>query len=257
MTLLIDRCARELAATGVRQGAPLLTVRDLEVSYGGIRAVRGVCLEVGENEVRLILGANGAGKSSIIRTIVGLIRPRSGSIEFAQKHQIHQLPAHRIHRLGVAWVPEGRQVFSTLTVMENLRMGAFADRADANSADQLEWVLGLFPVLKDRATQLAGSLSGGEQQMLAVGRALMSRPRLLVMDEPSLGLAPKVVEIVLGLTRTICARGTSILMAEQNARQALRVADYAYLLSHGEVVVEGSPIEMSTNDDVQRAYLGG
>ncbi len=212
----------------------LLQVSGLEVAYGPVRAVRGVDLEVHQGEIRAILGANGAGKSSIIRAIMGLVRPRGGTVAFGDQ-ALHKLPPHKVNQLGIAWVPEGRQVFSTLTVQENLLMGAFGRRHG----------------------QATGSLSGGEQQMLAVGRALMSDPRLLLMDEPSLGLAPKVVQALFDLALEIRARGISILMAEQNARQALRVADYAYLLEVGEIRGGGSAREMEASETIRRVYLGG
>ena len=236
--------------------SPLLVVRDLEVSYGPVPAVTGVGLEIAEGEIRAILGANGAGKSSTIKSILGLVKARRGTIEL-EGQPIHGLPAHRIHRLGIAWVPEGRQLFSTLTVTENLEMGAFA-RADASRfAAKLDEVFGLFPRLKERRTQVAGSLSGGEQQMLAIARALMAEPRLLLMDEPSLGLAPKVVQRLFEQIQEINARGLSILMVEQNARQALRIARYAYLLEVGRLVAEGPARELEASEDVRRVYLGG
>jgi branched-chain amino acid transport system ATP-binding protein len=234
----------------------LLQVDGLEVAYGPVRAVRGVTLEIHAGEIRAILGANGAGKSSIIRAIMGLVKPRGGTIAFGSQ-AIHKFPPHKVNRLGIAWVPEGRQVFSTLTVQENLLMGAFGQRQGQATQARQEQIMDMFPRLRERRQQLAGSLSGGEQQMLAIGRALMSNPTLLLLDEPSLGLAPKVVQYLFDLAQEIRARGISILMAEQNARQALRVADYAYLLEVGELRSGGSAREMEASAEVRRVYLGG
>jgi branched-chain amino acid transport system ATP-binding protein len=234
----------------------LLKVSGLEVAYGPVRAVKGVDLEVHEGEIRSILGANGAGKSSIIKAILGLVRPRRGTIAFEGK-AIQRLPAHKVNQLGIAWVPEGRQIFSTLTVHENLLMGAFGGRNGQEAQERLGQIIALFPILRERQSQLGGSLSGGEQQMLAIGRALMSNPSLLLMDEPSLGLAPKIVQRLFDLVRDIRGRGISILMAEQNARQALRVSDYAYLLEVGEIRGGGSASDMEASEEVQRVYLGG
>jgi branched-chain amino acid transport system ATP-binding protein len=234
----------------------LLQVSGLEVAYGPVRAVRGVDLEVHQGEIRAILGANGAGKSSIIRAIMGLVKPRGGTVAF-RGQALHKLPPHKVNQWGIAWVPEGRQVFSTLTVQENLLMGAFGRRDGQATHARQEQIMDMFPHLRERRAQLAGSLSGGEQQMLAIGRALMSDPRLLLMDEPSLGLAPKVVQSFFDLAQQIRARGISILMAEQNARQALRVADYAYLLEVGEIRGGGSAREMEASETIRRVYLGG
>jgi len=234
----------------------LLQVSGLEVAYGPVRAVRGVDLEVNQGEIRAVLGANGAGKSSIIRAIMGLVKPRGGTVAFGGQ-TLHKLPPHKVNQSGIAWVPEGRQVFSTLTVRENLLMGAFGRRHGEAMHARQEEIMDMFPLLRERQGQLAGSLSGGEQQMLAIGRALMSEPRLLLMDEPSLGLAPKVVQSLFDLALEIRARGISILMAEQNARQALRVADYAYLLEVGEIRGGGSAREMEASETIRRVYLGG
>ena len=234
----------------------LLQVNGLEVAYGPVRAVRGVDLEVHQGEIRAILGANGAGKSSIIRAIMGLVKPRGGTVAFGGRALDKLLP-HKVNEWGIAWVPEGRQVFSTLTVEENLLMGAFGRRNGQATDTRQEHIMDMFPTLRERRTQLAGSLSGGEQQMLAIGRALMSNPRLLLMDEPSLGLAPKVVRSLFDLVEEIRARGISILMAEQNARQALRVADYAYLLEVGEMRDSGPARDMEASERVRQVYLGG
>jgi len=234
----------------------MLQVSGLEVTYGPVRAVQRVDLEVYTGEIRAILGANGAGKSSIIKAIMGLVKPRGGKVVFEGK-ETHRLPPHKVNQLGIAWVPEGRHIFSTLTVYENLLMGAFSGRNGQEVQARLAQLLALFPILQQRREQLGGSLSGGEQQILAVGRALMSSPRLLLMDEPSLGLAPKVVQFLFDLVRQIRERGISILMAEQNARQALRVSDYAYLLEVGEIRGGGSAREMEASAEVRRVYLGG
>ena len=234
----------------------LLKVTGLEVTYGAVPAVAGVSLEVPQGEIRAILGANGAGKSSTIKAILGLLRARAGVIEL-EGRPIHGLATHRIHRLGIAWVPEGRQLFSTLTVHENLEMGAFAQGHGERFRAKLDEVFSLFPRLRERRTQVSGSLSGGEQQMLAVARALMAEPRLLLMDEPSLGLAPKVVHRLFEQIQEINARGLTILMVEQNARQALKIARYAYLLEVGRLVVEGPSHEIEASEQVQRVYLGG
>jgi len=234
----------------------LLKVTDLEVTYGAVPAVAGISLEVPEGEIRAILGANGAGKSSTIKAILGLLRARAGVIEL-EGRPIHGMATHRIHRLGIAWVPEGRQLFSTLTVHENLEMGAFARGNGERFRAKLDEVFSLFPRLRERRTQVSGSLSGGEQQMLAIARALMAEPRLLLMDEPSLGLAPKVVHRLFEQIQEINARGLTILMVEQNARQALKIARYAYLLEVGRLVVEGPSHEIEASEQVQRVYLGG
>jgi branched-chain amino acid transport system ATP-binding protein len=234
--------------------SPLLRVRDLEISYGPVPAVKRVSLEVPAGEIRAILGANGAGKTSTIKAVLGLVKAR-GTIELDGR-PIHGMPPHRIHELGVAWVPEGRQLFSTLTVHENLEMGAFARGDGAGFEARVDAMFGLFPRLRERQTQLAGSLSGGEQQMLAIARALISGPRLLIMDEPSLGLAPKVVQHLFEQIREINADGLSILMVEQNARQALRIAHYAYLLEVGRIASEGPSATLLASDEVQRVYLG-
>jgi branched-chain amino acid transport system ATP-binding protein len=234
----------------------LLVVSGLEVAYGPVRAVRGVDLEVHAGEIRVILGANGAGKSSIIRAVMGLVKPRGGTVAF-DGQALHKLPPHKVNERGLAWVPEGRQVFATLTVEENLAMGAFGRRHGEAAAARRERIMDMFPRLRERRGLLAGSLSGGEQQMLAIGRALMSDPRLLLMDEPSLGLAPRMVRSLFDLAQEIRAGGISILMAEQNARQALRVADYAYLLEVGEIRGGGSAAEMAASETIRRVYLGG
>ena len=233
----------------------LLEIRDLEVSYGAVPAVRGVSLDIDAGELRVILGANGAGKTTIIRTILGLHRARAGTIRF-DGQDLRALPPHRIHRLGIAWVPEARRLWNTMTVHDNLRLGGF-DTPREKVDRRIEEMFDRFPRLRERRRQLAGSLSGGEQQMVAIARALISGPRLLLMDEPSLGLAPLVVRDVFSLVREINASGIAILMVEQNARQALKVADAAYLLELGRILEFGPAAEIAARPSVQEVFLGG
>src|SRR6201996_2910798 len=235
----------------------LLQIEDLALSYGAVPAVDGVSLEIEPGELRVILGANGAGKTTIIKTVVGLLKPQRGSIRFDGVHDLLRLRPHQIHRLGIAWVPEGRQLWNTMTVLDNLRMGAFEDRDESAVRQRIEEMFERFPRLAERRHQLAGSLSGGEQQMVAIARALVSRPRLLLMDEPSLGLAPIVVRDVFALAREINDMGIAILMVEQNARQALKVADSAYLLETGHIVDQGPAKELAGRDSVKAVFLGG
>ncbi len=238
-------------------GAPLLEVRDLRVCYGTVEALHGIDLAVNEGEIVTILGANGAGKSTALRTISGLLRPSRGEIHY-QGRAAHTIPAHELVHQGIAHAPEGRRLFGTLTVGENLRLGAFT-RSDARAVAETErWVLELFPALRDRRQQLAGTLSGGEQQMLAIARALMAHPRLLLLDEPSLGLAPLVVKTIFRTIREINqARGVTIVLVEQNARAALRLAHRGYVMEVGRIVLEDSAAALAANPRVQRAYLGG
>ncbi len=233
----------------------MLNIENLHVYYGGIHALKGISLEVAEGKIVTLIGANGAGKSTTLRTISGIVRPREGRITFEGK-DMTELPAYGIVEMGIAMVPEGRRVFTNLTVLENLLLGAHIRRDSAGVQKDLEWICELFPILKERASQSAGTLSGGEQQMLAVGRALMSRPRLLLMDEPSLGLAPFLVKEVFKTIRQLHDDGTTILLVEQNARAALRIADYGYILETGEIVLQGTGEELVHNDDVRKAYLG-
>lgn len=234
----------------------LLVVRALEVRYGAVQAVKRVDLSLKEGQIVALLGANGAGKSSIIKSLIGVVKPRTGTIEFMGR-QIQGLSVHDINRLGIGWVPEGRQVFSHLTVEANLMVGAFAVRDGALVRRRMHEMMEMFPILEERRAQLAGLLSGGEQQMLAFARALMSGPRILLLDEPSLGLSPLIVQHLFEIVKQIRSRGLSILMAEQNARQSLKVADEAYLLELGEVRGSGTAREMEAREDVRRAYLGG
>jgi branched-chain amino acid transport system ATP-binding protein len=235
----------------------LLEVKGLAVSYGAVPAVDGVSLEILPGELRVILGANGAGKTTIIKTLFGLLRPRAGEIRFNGETDLLRLKPHQIHMLGVAWVPEGRQLWNTLTVMDNLRLGGFAVDDKALLERRIDEMFERFPRLRERHDQVAGSLSGGEQQMVAIARALVSAPRLLLMDEPSLGLAPLMVRDVFSLVREINSMGIAILMVEQNARQALKVAHWAYLLETGRIVESGLAAEIGNKESVQAVFLGG
>lgn len=232
----------------------LLNVENLTVSYGGIRALRGISFTVEEGEVVTLIGANGAGKSTTLKTICGLVRPQEGTVSY-QNEFLHKLAPHQIVAKGISQVPEGRRVFTRLTVMENLEMGAYT-RNKQEMRQSLESVFDRFPRLKERKNQLAGTLSGGEQQMLAMGRALMSRPRLLLLDEPSMGLAPMLVREIFAIITEINKAGTTILLVEQNANMALSIAKRAYVLETGQIVLSGPAAEMARNPEVRRAYLG-
>jgi len=238
---------------------PLLSVSDIHVAYKAVPALSGVSIELFEGEILVILGANGAGKTTIIKSIVGLTDIQRGGISLrmnGSSHDLRKLKTHEIHRLGVTWVPEGRQLWGTMTVMDNLRMGGFA--ADpAETVQRIEEMMDWFPRLRERQHQLAGSLSGGEQQMVALARALIARPKLVLMDELSLGLAPLVVAEVFQLVKKVNALGVSVLLVEQNARQALRIATRAYLLEVGCVVESGLAAELATKRSVQDIFLGG
>ena len=233
----------------------MLEVKDLHVSYGGIRALRGVNLEVPDGRIVTLIGANGAGKSTLLRTISGLVKAESGSITYDGK-ELLGMPINKILELGIAQVPEGRRVFTNLSVLENLKIGAYLRKDKAGIQKDIEWVYELFPRLQERSWQMAGTLSGGEQQMLAVGRALMSRPKLMMMDEPSLGLAPLVVKGIFEIIREINRQGVTVLLIEQNANMALKTADLAYVLETGEITLHGTGAELLTNESVKRAYLG-
>ena len=231
----------------------ILEVKDLKVSYGGIEAVKGISFDVPEGQVVTLIGANGAGKSSTLRSIVGLEKPAAGSIKF-QNMELSTMGTEIIVTKGITRVPEGRRVFVNLSVLENLKMGAYM-RKDSIEAD-LNWVYDLFPRLKERSWQPAGTLSGGEQQMLAIARALMSRPKLIMMDEPSLGLAPIVVQGVFDIIREINKQGVTILLVEQNANMALRAADIGYVMETGRITMTGTGKELAENEAVKAAYLG-
>ncbi len=232
----------------------MLEVQDLHVYYGGIHALKGINLTVNEGQIVTLIGANGAGKSTTLRTIAGLVRPRQGTVRF-NGADLSRTPTYRIIRQGIGVAPEGRRVFPNLTVLENLELGAY-NRSKAEYLEQLEWVYTLFPRLEERQKQLAGTLSGGEQQMLALGRALMSRPKLVLLDEPSLGLAPLVVEEVFNTIETINRQGATILLVEQNAMAALNVAHYAYVLETGRITLQGVGMELLKDERVRKAYLG-
>ncbi len=233
----------------------MLKIKDLNVSYGGIKALQGINLEVPEKKIVTLIGANGAGKSTLLRTISGLVKAQSGSILVKGK-EILGLPINKICKEGIALVPEGRKVFTDLSVQENLKIGAYLRKDKKEIEKDLEWVYELFPRLKERHWQYAGTLSGGEQQMLAVGRALMSRPSLMMMDEPSLGLAPLIVQQIFSIIKEINNKGVTILLIEQNANMALKTADIAYVIETGNIVLSGSGKELLENDTVKEAYLG-
>jgi branched-chain amino acid transport system ATP-binding protein len=234
----------------------VLRLDHVHVYYGMIHALRGVSLEVKNGQIACLIGANGAGKSSTLMAVSGLLRPSAGRIVF-EGDDLAEVPSHAIVERGISQVPEGRRIFSKLTVLENLQMGAYI-RADVDGIRRdLDWVFGLFPILAERRFQMGGTLSGGEQQMLAIGRALMARPRLLMMDEPSLGLAPKFVETIFKVIREINTRGTTILLVEQNAHMALSIASRGYVMESGRIVLEDDASNLMVNKDVQKAYLGG
>ena len=236
-------------------GPSLLTVDGIETFYGGIQALKGVSLEVPEGSIVTLLGANGAGKSTTLKSISGLVPPTRGTVAFSGR-RIDGLPSEKIVRLGISHVPEGRELFPELTVLENLKMGAYT-RTDRRAVGRgLERVQAHFPILAERRLQLAGTLSGGEQQMLAIGRALMAEPRLMLLDEPSLGLAPMLVEEIFRIIREIHDHGTTVLLVEQNANKALSIADYGYVLETGTVSLAGDSRQLLRDDNVRRSYLG-
>ena len=232
----------------------MLKIEDIHVYYGAIHAVKGVSFEVNDGEIVALIGANGAGKSTILKTISGLMHPRAGTIEFMGENIAH-MDAYKLVRKGLAHVPEGRRIFLQMTVQDNLEMGAFTQKEV--SKQDLDMVFDLFPRLKERRKQIAGTLSGGEQQMLAMSRALMSKPKLMMLDEPSMGLAPILVDQIFDLIRNLHAAGTTSLLVEQNASKALEIADRAYVLETGSVTLSGSGAELAQSDDVRKAYLGG
>lgn len=233
----------------------MLEIQDLQVNYGVINAIKGVSFEVNEGEVVTLIGANGAGKTTILHTITGLMKAKSGTIRFEGKDLL-KTPAHKIVAMGMAHVPEGRRVFAQLSVYDNLKLGAYTRSDKAEIAKNLEMVYRRFPRLEERKNQVAGTLSGGEQQMLAMGRALMSSPKIILMDEPSMGLSPLFVTEIFDIIRSISESGTTVLLVEQNAKKALSIADRAYVLETGKIVLSGSAKDMMHNDQVKKAYLG-
>ena len=233
----------------------MLEVKDLQVSYGMIQAIKGVSFEVNQGEVIALIGANGAGKTTILHTVTGLLAPKAGSIMF-EGQDITKVPAHKIVSMGMAHVPEGRRVFAQLSVYDNLKMGAYT-RKDKNEIEEsLEMVYKRFPRLEERKNQMAGTLSGGEQQMLAMGRALMSKPKIILMDEPSMGLSPIFVNEIFNIIQEVSASGTTVLLVEQNAKKALSIADRAYVLETGNIALEGDAKILMNDDSIKKAYLG-
>lgn len=233
----------------------MLEIKDLEVYYGVIQAIKGVSFEVNQGEVIALIGANGAGKTTILQTITGLLSPKNGSVIFEGK-DITKIPAHKIVSLGMAHVPEGRRVFADLSVLENLKMGAFTRKDKNEISESLQKVYARFPRLEERKNQRAGTLSGGEQQMLAMGRALMSNPKIILMDEPSMGLSPILVNEIFDIIQSVSKSGTTVLLVEQNAKKALSIADRAYVLETGNIVVDGNANDLLNNDSIKKAYLG-
>ena len=233
----------------------MLEVKDLEVYYGMIQAIKGVSFDVNEGEVIALIGANGAGKTTILHTITGLINAQKGSVWFEGK-DITKVPAHKIVSMGMAHVPEGRRVFANLTVLQNLKMGAYTRKDKTEIEQTLDSIYKRFPRLMERQNQLAGTLSGGEQQMLAMGRALMSHPKIILMDEPSMGLSPIFVNEIFDIIKSVSASGTTVLLVEQNAKKALSIADRAYVLETGKIVLSGKASDLLNNDSIKKAYLG-
>lgn len=233
----------------------MLEVNDINVYYGSIHAIKGVSFDVNEGEIISLIGANGAGKTTILQTVSNLLHSKTGNIKFLDE-EIHNMPAHKLVPMGLAQVPEGRRVFSQMTVEENLELGAFT-RPKANIKEDMEEIFERFPRLKERRRQLAGTLSGGEQQMLAMGRAMMSKPKLLMLDEPSMGLAPLLVEEIFDIIKSLNERGTTILLVEQNAQMALSIADRGYVLETGKIVTSADAKTLLNDDVVRKAYLGG
>lgn len=250
------RSTEEVRKAGMYMAEPMLKIDNIDVYYGAIHALKGISLEVKEGEIVTLIGANGAGKSTTLRTISGLLKPKTGSITFLGQ-DIEGVRAHEIVKKGISQVPEGRRVFAEMTVMENLDLGAFVRKDKAGIQQDLKHVFELFPRLEERKTQSAGTLSGGEQQMLAMGRALMSRPKLLLLDEPSMGLAPLLIKEIFNIIVDINKSGTTVLLVEQNANMALSIANRAYVLETGRITLSGSAKELAASEDVRKAYLGG
>jgi branched-chain amino acid transport system ATP-binding protein len=235
----------------------LLSINNLQVNYGVISAIQDVSLHIDAGQIVTLIGANGAGKTTLLRTISGLIRPTRGSIQWKDSRQLVGLAAHQIVRLGISHVPEGRQIFPNLTVRENLMLGGYQEKSAARLREGIDWVYAVFPILAERRHQRAGTLSGGEQQMLAIGRALMARPQLLLLDEPSLGLAPLIVRKIFQIIRDINAQGTTVFLVEQNAHMALTIAHRGYVLQTGRVILADTAANLLEHPDVKKAYLGG
>ncbi len=233
----------------------MLEIKDLQVYYGMIQAIKGVSFEVNQGEVIALIGANGAGKTTILHTITGLLSPKTGSVYFEGK-DITKIPAHKIVSMGMAHVPEGRRVFAELTVLQNLKMGAYTRKDKEEIEQTLRTVYDRFPRLEERKNQMAGTLSGGEQQMLAMGRALMSHPKIILMDEPSMGLSPIFVNEIFDIIEQVSKSGTTVLLVEQNAKKALSIADRAYVLETGNIVLEGNAKDLLNDDSIKKAYLG-
>ncbi|BCZ45986.1 ABC transporter ATP-binding protein [Clostridium gelidum] len=233
----------------------MIKIDNLVVSYGGIEALKGVSLEVPSGKIVTLVGANGAGKSTTLKSIVGLVKPKSGTIDY-EGTDLTKLKTEGMVKEGIALVPEGRRVFSDLTVLENLKIGAYTRKDSKGIAEDLEKVYSLFPRLKERTWQVSGTLSGGEQQMLAIGRALMSRPKLIMMDEPSLGLAPIIVKELFGIIKRINEEGMTVLLIEQNANAALKIADIGYIMETGRIILTGTGKELLNNEEIKKAYLG-
>ena len=234
----------------------MLELNDVNVYYGAIHAIKGITLKVNAGEIVTLIGANGAGKSTTLRTISGLLKPKTGTVKFLDK-DISGMPAHKIVREGISQVPEGRRIFAEMTVMENLELGAFIRDDKDGIAQDFKMVFDRFPRLEERKLQLAGTLSGGEQQMLAMGRALMSRPKLLLLDEPSMGLAPLLIKEIFNIIVDINKAGTTVLLVEQNANMALSIANRAYVLETGRITISGDAKELAASEDIRKAYLGG
>jgi branched-chain amino acid transport system ATP-binding protein len=233
----------------------MLTIENLAVYYGVIQAIKGVSFHVNEGEIIALIGSNGAGKTTILHTITGLVSAKSGSIRF-QGEELTKTPPHKIVQMGMAHVPEGRRIFATLTVYENLKLGAYTRKGGAEIAQSLEMIYQRFPRLKERKNQVAGTLSGGEQQMLAIGRALMSNPRIILMDEPSMGLSPILVNEIFDIIQSINKSGTTVLLVEQNAKKSLAIADRAYVLETGGIALSGKAADLMHDESVKKAYLG-
>lgn len=250
------RSTEDVRKAGMYMAEPMLKIDNIDVYYGAIHALKGISLEVKEGEIVTLIGANGAGKSTTLRTISGLLKPKTGSITFLGQ-DIAGVRAHEIVKKGISQVPEGRRVFAEMTVMENLDLGAFVRKDKAGIQQDLKHVFELFPRLEERKNQSAGTLSGGEQQMLAMGRALMSRPKLLLLDEPSMGLAPLLIKEIFNIIVDINKSGTTVLLVEQNANMALSIANRAYVLETGRITLSGSAKELAASEDVRKAYLGG